>query len=97
MRFLLLLFLPWVVELQANLAGVVDWHKALIGEPLLEPSPPSLVETSRGRRVVTLTKENVFGVLDEYGEIGGLGMKIRADDSMEASNTRASRLVPCQG
>lgn len=66
----LLLLLPLALSLQANLAGVVDWHKPLLGEPLLEPTPPSLVETSRGRRAVAITKRNVFGVLNETGEIG---------------------------
>lgn len=69
-RLLVLCLLPLVVSLQANLAGVVDWHKSLLGEPLLEPSPPSIVETSRGRRVVAITKRNVLGVLDDAGGVG---------------------------
>ena len=66
---LLLAVLPVVLALQANLAGLVDWHKPLLGQPLLEPSPPSIVETSAGRRILAITQKNVFGCLDEAGEV----------------------------
>ena len=66
---LLLAVLPVIVALQSNLAGLVDWHKPLLGQPLLEPSPPSIVETKAGRRLLAITEKNVFGALDESGEI----------------------------
>ncbi|WVQ83875.1 hypothetical protein IAT38_006019 [Cryptococcus sp. DSM 104549] len=69
---LLLASLSSTFALQPELAGIVDWHKPLIGEPLLEPSPPLLVEgygAAEGR-VVTLTKKNVLAVLDaQSGEL----------------------------
>jgi len=46
--------------LQANLAGIVDWHKPLIGPPLLEPTPPSFI----GDRIVAITRKNVLAVLE---------------------------------
>lgn len=64
---LLLAFLPVILALQSNLAGLVDWHKPLLGQPLLEPSPPSIVETKAGRRVLAITDKNVFGALNENG------------------------------
>lgn len=67
---LLSLLLP-ALALQANLAGIVDWHKPSMGEPLLEPSPPALVDTSAGRGVISITKSNVISVLGaEKGDIG---------------------------
>lgn len=59
-----------VLAIQANLAGIVDWHKPLIGVPLLDPTPPSLLETSSGRRIISITKSNVVAVLNATdGEI----------------------------
>jgi hypothetical protein len=66
---LLLAFLPAILALQANLAGLVDWHKPLLGQPLLEPSPPSIVETSAGRRILAITQKNLLGALDDKGEV----------------------------
>jgi hypothetical protein len=68
----LVLFLSvQVLALQANLAGVVDWHKPLIGTPLLDPSPPSFIDTPQGKRVVAITRSNVLVCLSaESGEIG---------------------------
>lgn len=60
----LLLLLSQVYALQANLAGIVDWHQTLIGTPLLVPSPPSFVDTPRGKRIVAITKSNVLAALD---------------------------------
>jgi hypothetical protein len=61
--------LAWAI--QADLAGVVDWHKPLIGEPLLDPAPPRFVDTQAGRRVVALTKSNVLAALNAAdGSIG---------------------------
>lgn len=61
--------LAWAI--QADLAGVVDWHKPLIGEPLLDPAPPRFVDTQAGRRVVALTMSNVLAALDAAdGSIG---------------------------
>ncbi len=60
-----------VLAIQANLAGIVDWHKPLIGEPVLEPTPPSFVELSTGKRVIAVTKSNVLACLDaKTGDIG---------------------------
>lgn len=66
---LLLAFLPAILALQANLAGLVDWHKPLLGQPLLEPSSPSIVETGAGRRILAITQRNVLGALDDKGEV----------------------------
>jgi hypothetical protein len=66
---LLLAFLPAILALQANLAGLVDWHKPLLGQPLLEPSPPSIVETSAGRRILAITQKNLLGALDDKGKV----------------------------
>lgn len=65
----ILALLPTILALQANLAGLVDWHKPLLGQPLLEPSPPSIVETRAGRRILAITQKNVFGALNEDGEV----------------------------
>lgn len=70
---LLIACLPTALGLQQELAGIVDWHKPLIGEPLLEPTPPLFVEGKEtdGGRVVQLTKKNLLAVLNaENGEIG---------------------------
>ncbi|WWC87349.1 uncharacterized protein L201_002238 [Kwoniella dendrophila CBS 6074] len=76
---LLLLFIlsitTTVLSLQADLVGIVDWHLKLIGEPLLEPTPPlfirnSLTQTNESSRVVTITKKNVLAVLNsDNGDI----------------------------
>lgn len=69
---LLIVCLPTALGLQQELAGIVDWHKPLIGEPLLEPTPPLFVEGKGidGGRVVQLTKKNLLAVLNaENGEI----------------------------
>ncbi|ORX33525.1 hypothetical protein BD324DRAFT_668589 [Kockovaella imperatae] len=60
----LLSFLFPVLAIQANVAGIVDWHKPLIGEPHLGPTPPGIYDTSKGRRVVSLTKKNVLACID---------------------------------
>ncbi|WWC58978.1 uncharacterized protein I303_101524 [Kwoniella dejecticola CBS 10117] len=49
------------LALQVDLAGIVDWHLPLIGEPLLEPTPPLYVGSDR---IVGLTKRNVLVVLN---------------------------------
>jgi hypothetical protein len=68
-----LTFLSTALAIQANLAGIVDWHKPLIGLPVLDPTPPSLVESPAGRRIVSITKSNVLAVLDaENGDVGEL-------------------------
>ncbi|WVW78933.1 hypothetical protein I302_100896 [Kwoniella bestiolae CBS 10118] len=62
--------LSTTLALQADLAGIVDWHKPLIGEYLLEPTPPLFVNHKNASRVVGLTKKNVLAVLDvENGDI----------------------------
>ncbi|WVQ68755.1 uncharacterized protein L199_006964 [Kwoniella botswanensis] len=59
-----------IFALQADLAGIVDWHRPLIGEYILEPTPPIFVEHKDTSRVVGLTKKNVLAVLDvENGDI----------------------------
>lgn len=51
--------------LQANLAGVVDWHTQQVGQPILGASPPAFVDTSSGKRLLlTITHSNVFAALD---------------------------------
>ncbi|WWC67488.1 uncharacterized protein I206_101396 [Kwoniella pini CBS 10737] len=55
------------LALQADLAGIVDWYLPLIGEPLLEPTPPLFVESNR---IISLTKRNILAVLNsENGDI----------------------------
>ncbi|WVR04286.1 hypothetical protein IAU60_001286 [Kwoniella sp. DSM 27419] len=67
---LLLAFVSSVLALQAELAGIVDWHRPFIGEPLLEPTPPLILPTSNGSRVLSLTKRNLIAALDlEGGDI----------------------------
>ncbi|KAK4687456.1 ER membrane protein complex subunit 1, partial [Tremellales sp. Uapishka_1] len=62
-----------VLALQANLAGVVDWHKPLVGIPILAPTPPRWVETGGQERIVGITEKNVLAVLDaETGDIAVL-------------------------
>ncbi|WRT65199.1 uncharacterized protein IL334_002142 [Kwoniella shivajii] len=65
-----------VVGLQADLAGIVDWHLPLIGEYILEPTPPLYVLQSQSQRndgegrIIGLTKKNVLAVLNaENGDI----------------------------
>ncbi|WVQ97485.1 hypothetical protein IAU59_004599 [Kwoniella sp. CBS 9459] len=66
-----------VSALQADLAGIVDWHKPLIGTPLLEPTPPLIVHTGLRPRadkagsvntstsgVLMMTRKNVLALLD---------------------------------
>ncbi|EIW68579.1 hypothetical protein TREMEDRAFT_69081 [Tremella mesenterica DSM 1558] len=75
-----LLLLQPIFALQANLAGVVDWHTPLLGVPLLDsfssgvrrsgsPTPPTLVDTPDGLRGVVISRGNVLGVVDQKGEI----------------------------
>lgn len=67
------------VAIQANLAGIVDWHKPLIGLPILDPTPPSLVESAQGRLIVSITKSNVFAVLNATdGEISRCSYSMQA-------------------
>ena len=72
----LTLLLP-VFALQENLVGVVDWHKSLIGAPLLEPTPPRIFDTPAGQRVISLTRKNVLACLD--GANGDVGELFEAD------------------
>ncbi|KAK8846600.1 hypothetical protein IAR55_005686 [Kwoniella newhampshirensis] len=67
-----------VGALQPEHAGIVDWYKPLIGEFLLEPTPPlCLNSTTRGTAaghlgevVVGVTKRNLVVVLDaESGDL----------------------------
>jgi hypothetical protein len=78
--FLSLIFLlvAPALALQANLAGIVDWHQPLIGVPLLEPTPPSIIGTAFGRSVVSITRKNVLAVLDLAG--GDLRWRQRLED-----------------
>lgn len=64
-----------VLALQAKLAGVVDWHRTLIGVPLFEPTPPSFVDTPAGKRVVAITRSNVLACLNATS--GGIGTLLR--------------------
>ena len=67
--FLLVGLATSTLALQANLAGVIDWHVPLIGKPLLKPTPPNLVETALGNRGVLITEKNVLAVLDQQGSV----------------------------
>jgi hypothetical protein len=81
---LVLVAVTQVLALQANLAGVVDWHKSLIGVPLLEPSPPSFVDSPIGKRIVAITQSNVLACLNAAsGDIGMLAHGERLTFSVE--------------
>ncbi|WVN88836.1 uncharacterized protein L203_104050 [Cryptococcus depauperatus CBS 7841] len=68
--WLLSALIPAVFALQKELAGIVDWHKPLVGEPILEPTPPLFVEDSGRRRLVQITKKNILAVLNaDTGEL----------------------------
>lgn len=79
LTFLSLIFLlvP-ALALQANLAGIVDWHQPLIGVPLLEPTPPSIIDTASGRALISITRKNVLAVLDLAG--GDVRWRQRLED-----------------
>jgi hypothetical protein len=76
MRFALFTIVIWLSQLyqataiQKSLAGVVDWHKALIGVPRLDLEPsfqriPALNGSDVLQDVVvTVTDHNVLAVLD---------------------------------
>ncbi|WWD21911.1 hypothetical protein CI109_106399 [Kwoniella shandongensis] len=75
--FLLAFFTTLTSALYAEHAGIVDWHKPLIGEWVLEPTPPLFLNRTTtstlvagGERVVGVTKRNLLVVLD--GESGDL-------------------------
>lgn len=69
LRLLVLVLLtvtPLTLALLANLAGIVDWHKPLIGPSLLDPTPPSLIND----RIIAITRKNVLAVLNaESGDV----------------------------
>lgn len=61
--------------LQQDLAGKVDWHKALIGTPRIYPSIAA-PRIDSNDLVVAITEKNVFaGVSLSTGEIGEFGGK----------------------
>ena len=76
MRLALFTIVVWLVQLyqasaiQQSLAGVVDWHKALIGVPRLDLQPsfqriPALNGSDATQDViVTATDLNVLAILD---------------------------------
>lgn len=53
----LLALVSCVFALQANLAGVVDWHTELVGAPLLAPSPPRIVGNDG---LIAITRANIL-------------------------------------
>ncbi|WVQ76617.1 hypothetical protein IAR50_006290 [Cryptococcus sp. DSM 104548] len=64
--------LPTALALQDNLAGVVDWHKPYIGQPLLNPTPPLYIERNGlpGGRIVLATNKNVLAAINaQNGDI----------------------------
>ncbi|WOO77878.1 ER membrane protein complex subunit 1 [Vanrija pseudolonga] len=67
--FAALALLSAVAGLQANLAGVVDWHRAQVGAPLLAPTPPSVVSTPAGALWVAVTEANVLAAIDSTGAV----------------------------
>jgi hypothetical protein len=88
LAFLSLIFLlvAPALALQANLAGIVDWHKPLIGVPLLEPTPPSIIDTASGRGVVSITRKNVLAVLDLQN--GDVRQRLEDDDPVVSYHVR---------
>jgi hypothetical protein len=59
------------IAVQRSLAGVIDWHKPLIGVPRPDMQPV-LVDTPNGSAVYVATQSNVLALLDgESGNIGG--------------------------
>lgn len=89
MRLAFLTILIWLWQLyeataiQKSLAGVVDWHKALIGVPRLDLEPsfqriPALNGSDATQDViVTATDHNILAVLDPAdGSIGKCSVTI---------------------
>ncbi|KAL7421303.1 hypothetical protein Q5752_004188 [Cryptotrichosporon argae] len=65
---LLALLAAPAAALQQAHAGIVDWHKPLLGAPLLEPTPPQWVGTADGGVFVGITKRNLVAAWDERGD-----------------------------
>lgn len=64
----LLALLSAVSALQENLAGIVDWHRALIGTPL-RSAPPQFVDIGGQQAIVAVTDKKVLTVLEENGDV----------------------------
>lgn len=59
-----------VLGLQAELAGVVDWHTELIGQPLIAPSPPSFIDLPDDpHAALVITEKNVLAVVGGNGTL----------------------------
>ncbi|KAL1408482.1 hypothetical protein Q8F55_005294 [Vanrija albida] len=65
----LLALVSLVAGLQADLAGVVDWHRAQIGQPLLAPTPPTIARTNIGDLWLAVTEANVLAAVDASGAV----------------------------
>jgi hypothetical protein len=57
------------LALQSNLAGVADWHTALVGIPHLTPSPPQFVPLDGAHATLMITEENLVAVLNGNGSL----------------------------
>ena len=70
------LTLHGVNAIQANVAGIVDWHQPQLGVSILTPTPPQIVKVPGDDKkglVVSITHSNVLGAVDEdSGKIGEL-------------------------
>ncbi|GMK57789.1 hypothetical protein CspeluHIS016_0406230 [Cutaneotrichosporon spelunceum] len=71
LQILLALFslLSAALALQSDLAGVADWHTALIGLPHITPSPPSFVPLDGAYATVMVTEEDMVAVVNGNGSL----------------------------
>jgi hypothetical protein len=75
--------------LQANLAGVVDWHKQQVGQPLLVPTPPRVLANSTA--LLAVTKKNVLARIDSLtGATGRLAVSVFNETRVGALTTLQS-------
>ncbi|BEI80692.1 hypothetical protein CcaverHIS002_0112210 [Cutaneotrichosporon cavernicola] len=65
----LLSLLSAALALQSDLAGVADWHTALIGVPHLTPSPPTFIPIDGAHATVMVTEEDLVAVLNGNGSL----------------------------
>lgn len=61
--------LPAALGLQSDLAGVADWHTALLGVPHLSPSPPRFVPLDGAHATVMITEEDMVAVVNGNGSV----------------------------
>lgn len=55
--------------LQSDLAGVADWHTALLGVPHSTPSPPAFVPLDGAHAAIMITEEDMVAVVNGNGSV----------------------------